>query len=329
MNRVTMEDVAREAGVSRALVSIAYRGVSGVSEQSRQHILDVGTRLGYIPNRIAAQLAGKGGDAVGLFLQDLHNEVFADIHDGVREVAADSGIQLVISVGTIDGHDDQLSLDTLLAHRVDVVIAAGLLMPDVELKAFARRVPTVSVARAVSGVDSVYSDNYLGSSLATQHLINLGHERIVFLSNPQTDGYLDRERGYRDTMGIAGLTPTVTPTSYSRSQAAIDAGRALDTALPPTAIFAHNDLTALGVLDALALRHLYPGRDVSVVGYDNTSASQAPGSALTTVDIHSVDLGREAARLAMHRVEHPDAQPQTVLLEPTLVIRGTTGPATN
>jgi len=321
-----MEDVAREAGVSRALVSIAYRGVAGVSDQSREHILSVGARLGYVPNRIAAQLASKGGDALGLFLQDLHNDVFADIHDGVREVASAASVDLVISVGTIDGHDDQRSLDTLLGHRVDVVIAAGLLMPDADLLQFAQRVPTVSVARSVPGIDSVYSDNFTGASLATQHLLNLGHTRIAFLSNPQTDGYLDRERGYRDTMAQANLAATVMPTTYSRAQAALDAGRLLDTAAHPTAIFAHNDLTALGVLDALALRHLAPGRDVSVVGYDNTSASQAPGSALTTVDIHSVELGREAARLAMHRVEHPDAPAQSVLLEPTLVVRGTTGP---
>ena len=323
-----MEDVAREAGVSRALVSIAYRGVAGVSDRTRDKILAAGDRLGYVPNRIAAQLAGKGGNTVGIFLQDLHNEVFADIYDGVREITTARGQQLVIAVGTIDGHQDAQSLQTLLSHRVDVVIAAGLLMPDAELTAFGQRVPTVSVARAVTGVDSVHSDNFAGASLATQHLINLGHTRIAFLANPPTDGYLDRERGYTQTMTEAGLTPRAAVTTYARHQVALDAGRLLDSALAPTAIFAHNDVAALGVLDDLALRRLTPGSDVSVVGYDNTSASQAPGSALTTVDIHSVELGREAALLARRRLEDPTLPAQSTLLEPTLVVRGTTGPAT-
>ena len=219
-----MEDVARAAGVSRALVSIAYRGVPGVSERTRAKIFAAGERLGYVHNRIAAQLASKGGNTIGIFLQDLHNEIFADIHDGVREVAEAGGQQLVIAVGTIDGHQDTQSLETLLSHRVDIVVAAGLLMPDAELLAFAKRVPTVSVARAVAGVDSVFSDNFAGASLATQHLINLGHERIAFLANPQTDGYLDRRRGYEATMADAALAPSVTVTTYSRQQAALDAG---------------------------------------------------------------------------------------------------------
>lgn len=320
-----MEDVAREAGVSRALVSIAYRGVAGVSESTRDRIFAVGDRLGYVPNQVAARLAGKVRKTIGVFQQDMHNEVFADIHDGIRETTSTSGVALVLAVAAIDGSLDSTALDELRASRVDVIIATGLTLSDKDLSTYSKRVPMVSIARHVAGIDNVDSDNFGGASIATNHLIELGHRRILFLSNPQTDGYTDRQRGYRATMSAAGLEPWIIETTYSRTQAESDAGLALDGANPPTAIFAHNDRTALGVLDALSTRGLVPGRDVSVIGYDNTSASRAPGLALTTVDIHSVELGRAAAELAMSRLNNPSLTPRTTTIAPTLVIRGTTG----
>lgn len=322
-----MEDVAREAGVSRALVSIAYRGVSGVSSETRARIIAAGNQLGYVPNRVAAQLASKGGNVIGVFLQDLHNEVFADVYDGIRAVTAERGLHLVIAVGEIDGGLDRESLETLLAGRVDVIIAAGLILSDDELGDFGKRVPLVSVSRTVPGVDSVASDDERGAGLATNHLIDLGHRRIAFLANPQTDGYLGRQLGFERTMVEHGLVPRVHPTTYSREQAAVDAGHLLDAPEAPTAILAHNDHTALGVLDALAIRQLVPGVDVSVVGYDNTSASQAPGSALTSVDVHSVDLGQRAARMALDRLAKPSRRATYDVSEPTLVIRASTGRA--
>lgn len=325
MGHVTMEDVAREAGVSRSLVSLAYRGAAGVSAATRQRILDTGRRLNYTPNQVAARLAGRGGNTFGVFLQDLHNDLFADIYDGVREIAEADGKHLVLAVGTIDGSRDAASLQTLEQSRVDVIIAAGLQLADEDALETAGRVPLVSVARIIPGVDSVWSDNHLGARLATEHLISLGHRQVVFLANPPSDGYLDRRRGYFDAMRDAGLRDRVVTTTYARAAAALDAGVVLDGADAPTAVFAHNDQAALGVLDALAVRGLRPGRDVSVIGYDNSSVSRAPGTALTTVDIHSQSLGRNAAVTAMRRLAEPAAQPITHSSMPSLVIRGSTG----
>ena len=327
LKSVTMEDVAREAGVSRALVSIAYRGVAGVSEESKRRIFAAAERLGYRPNRIAASLASRSASTLGVFLQDLRNDVFADMFDGVREIAEASSHHLVLAVGTIDGGRDVHALDTLLQSRVDVVIAAGLLLPDEQVRRFSAGVPVVSVARRINGVDSVYSDNFVGAQAAVRHLMGLGHRRIAFLANPQTDGYLDRLRGYLELMVGSGLSPQVVASDYSRSQAAQDVGPVLDSPERPTAIFAHNDQAALGVLDALASRGLKAPADVSVVGYDNTVVSKAPGTNLTTVDIHGRGLGRDAAIAAIHRITHPATPAVDVVSLPSLVVRGTTGPA--
>jgi DNA-binding LacI/PurR family transcriptional regulator len=324
---VTMADVAREAGVSKALVSIAYRGVAGVSETTKRKIFATGERLGYRHNRIAARLRSKESSTFGVFLLELRNDVFADVFDGIREVAERNNKHLVISVGEIDGERDLAALDSLARSRVDVVIASGLLAPDGEIQKFAASVPVVSVMRVIPGVDSVGTDNYLGAQAATRHLLGLGHTRVLFLANPQTDGYLDRRRGYSDLIREHGLEPWVVPSSYSRAEASRDIGPALDSPDRPTAIFAHNDQAAMGVLDALASRGLSVPGDVSVVGYDNSAVSQAPGTSLTTVDIHGRELGSQAARIALRRLADPNMAAVSTLSLPSLVVRRTTGPA--
>lgn len=325
MQTVTMEDVAREAGVSRALVSLAYRDAYGVSVETREHILSVGKKLGYRPNRVAAQLAGKEQLTIGVFLQDLHNDLFADIHDGIREVTDTGGKHTVLAVGKIDGSKDVEALETLLENRVDIVIAAGLTLSDRALKKYLSRVKVVSVMRQVSGAISIVSDNYRGATEATEYLISLGHRGIAFMANPPSDGYLDRAAGYVATMEAGGLTPRVVPGSYSRQETEVIARALLSDSKRPTAIFAHNDQAALGVLDAAFALGLEPGRDISVVGYDNTSLSKSPSSALTTVDVHAFELGRLAAEEALKQLTETEAELPTITLDPTLVIRTSTG----
>ncbi|MTD16894.1 LacI family DNA-binding transcriptional regulator [Nakamurella sp. YIM 132087] len=322
--KVTMEDVAREAGVSRSLVSLAFRGAYGVNEATRDHILAVAGRMNYQPNSAAATLASRGTSTLGVFLLDLHNELFADVHDGIREVAGPAGRELLLTVGSIGGNLDRPALDLLVRARVDVVIAAGLLLSDDELAPYRRSLKLVSVMREVPEADNVLSDNVLGAGLAIDHLLGLGHRRIVHLASPRSDGYGGRREGYMRAMKQAGAKPRVVVSDYSRTEAAKAIAPVLDGAAPPTAIFAHNDQTALGVLDALHLRNLRVPEDVSVVGYDNTSASRPPGIALTTVDVHAGRLGRLAAEAAIARAADPAADPHEVRTTPSLVVRGTT-----
>jgi len=130
------------------------------------------------------------------------------------------------------------------------------------------------------------------------------------------------------TMARAGLEPWIVGSQYSRRQAARDVAPLLAPSADrrPTAVFAHNDQAALGVLDAMATLGLRAPEDISVVGYDNSQVSQAPGTQLTTVDIHGEELGRQAARLALRRLEEPTAPPASHVSQPSLVVRATSGP---
>ena len=156
VKRVTMEDVAREAGVSRALVSIAYRDAAGVSAATRARILAIGERLGYAPDQVAARLAGVGGRTVGVFIQDLHNDVFADVFDGVRAVVEPARKSLVMAVGTLDGRGDAAALDTLRRSRVDVIVGVGLQLPDVAQITGLLHFPARQAGFAVGLVSNLY-----------------------------------------------------------------------------------------------------------------------------------------------------------------------------
>lgn len=328
MPRITMEDVAKRAGVSRALVSLAYRDRPGVSAATRRRILDAGDALGYSPDQVAARLASRGGTTIGVFLQDLHNDLFADFHDGIREIASAAQKELVLAVGDIDGSRDRSALETLRQSRVDVIIAGGLQFPDAELIDTAAHVPIICVFRRVPGIDCVVSDDRAGARAATEHLLALGHRRIAYLASPHSEGYLERQAGYRDAMVHAECAVRVVEASYSRSTVAEIAGAMFDVGDPPSAVFAHNDQAALGVLDAMAMRGLRPGTDVSVVGYDNSAAGRLPGAPITTVDVDGRALGRSAAELAVQRMGDPQGAREVRTFEPKLLVRGSTTPLT-
>ncbi|MCW4466366.1 LacI family transcriptional regulator [Glutamicibacter sp. MNS18] len=329
MKSVTMEDVARAAGVSRALVSLAYRNAPGVSVKTRERIFRTGRELNYQPNRIAASLASKSQTSIGVFLSDLHNDLFADIFDGLRQGLGDESRHLVLAVGSIDGQRDNAALDTLVQSRVDLIVAAGLLLADHDLATYTSTTPLVSTARVVPGADNVFTNNLSGARQATEHLIGLGHQRIVFLANPRSDGYLERGMGYRQAMGEAGLETWEIASSYARHEAEADIGAVLRSSHRPTAVFAHNDRSALGVLDAARHYGLSVPEDLSVVGYDNSSASRLPGLELTTVDIHARQLGELSAHAALTRLAEPTDALQSISIDPTLLVRGTSShPAT-
>lgn len=335
-----MEDIAREAGVSRALVSIAMRDAHGVSAATREHILEVARRLGYRHNRVAADLAGRGAGAIGVFVADLHNDLYADVFDGIREILDPSGRRIVLTVGAADGSRDTAGLDGLLEARVGASIGLGVRLPDAELHERAGLGPLVVATRTVPGMLSASSDDVAGAHLATEHLLGLGHRRLAFLANPPGDGYLGRRRGFEQAMTDAGLAPQVHVTSYDPDEVRADARKLLAGEGPagegrPSAILAHNDRAAVAVLGALADLGLRCPEDVSVVGYDGAEAAGLPGIELTTVDGRAHEVGRLAARIALAQVDAGDAggeadgrteAPSAAPIAPRLITRRTTAP---
>ncbi|UVJ40746.1 LacI family DNA-binding transcriptional regulator [Arthrobacter sp. CJ23] len=323
----TQSDVAREVGVSRTLVSFAFRGAPGVSSETKQAIFDAAKRLGYRPNAVAADLARKHRSAVGLYLMDIRNEVYADILSGVRMALPQDRNRLILSVSrSVDGVDHG-ALESLIEARVGIIIAATLLDTDEQVRELAQIVPIVSVTRPVEGVDSVYSDDEAGARAATEHLLSLGHTRIAHLAGPVYDGHVVRRQSYERTMRDAGLAPqTLSAHDFTQDAGQRAAAELLDAADPPTAIFTHNDQFALGAREAAYARGLTIPGHLSLLGYDDSRTARLHGIDLTSVDLHAVELGRLAGMVALERLNNPDAPVASKRLTPRLVVRNSTAP---
>lgn len=323
-----MDDVARRAGVSRALVSLALRGSSKVSDSSRQAVLAAADELGYRPNLIARHLASKRTRTLGLLVNDLHNPYFPGVVDGVKRGADASGYRLLLQSAFLDDAIERAALDTFIDFRVDGVILTGARMPTACIEAAAKVVPTTVVSRPMRSrvVDTVHNDDRRGAVLATEHLIALGHRQICHIDGGNGAGAAQRRAGYVMTMRRHGLEPFVVPGAFTEASGATAAERALASGRPFTAVFAGNDVSALGALDVIeGSGRTVPG-DVSLVGYDNTSIAALGHVSLTSVDQRREQLGQLAVEALIERIEHGRTTAVRRVVQPALVVRHTTAP---
>ncbi|WP_426225779.1 LacI family DNA-binding transcriptional regulator [Pseudarthrobacter sp. DSP2-3-2b1] len=325
---VTMEDVARRAQVSRALVSLVMRDSPHVSADKRSAVREAALALGYSPNRLASRLASRRTSTLGVLLLDLHNPVFADIYDGILEGVEHSGNHLMVAVGSTDLAREAEAVRSLLDMRVDGILLAGYTGSPESLALMLGGTPAVVITREVEvpGIDSASASDHRGAQLAVEHLQHLGHKEIVHIAKPPGLPYPGRRLGYIQAMESQQLAPVIITADMTErgGRQAID--RYLDSgAAVPTAIFADNDLVALGVLDALSNRNISVPDDVSVVGYDNTELAESQLVSLTSVDHHARELGRLAASAILRRLSgDTQSPPINTHVDPLLVVRQTT-----
>jgi DNA-binding LacI/PurR family transcriptional regulator len=324
---VTQQDVAARAGVSRPLVSLVMRNSPRVSPEKREAVLRAAEELGYRRNTHAAQLASRRAMILGLVLNEPMNPVYTRLLKITETQAESAGYGLLLTVNTVGPEFEREAVGRLLGHRVDGVILLGTQLSTQDVADLSEQVPVVVVGRKVIGVDIVSVDDRVGAKLAVQHLVDLGHRDIAHIDGGPNPGSRSRRRSYEQTMRKNGLAEDVRVTRGNNTEpGGVAAAEALLAgATQPTAIFASNDLAAIGVLAAAQNHGLAVPDDLSVVGFDNTPLSEFAYVNLTTIN-QPPEMGAAAVEMLIERINDPSKPVATRRFKPELVVRGTTAP---
>ena len=327
--RITITDVAREAGVSAMTVSRAVNNRDGISETTRQRILDVAEKLGYRPSGIARSLVTSRTKSVGLVVSDNSNPFFSEVARGVENVAYAEGYSIFLCNTNEDSNRERAVLRILEERRVDGLILCGSRLEDDELLDALSVYPTgILVNRVLPGNDfgtlRVADDS--GARQATELLLQNGHKKIGFLAGPVFSYYSSpmRARGYRLALKNANIPlrseweKHCAPTVQGGKNATI----ALLTQHPQiTALFCYNDLVAVGALQACQEIGRRVPDDLAVVGSDDIYVASLVMPPLTTCRININNLGEQAMYTLLKQINNTAINAKEIVFEPELVIR--------
>jgi DNA-binding LacI/PurR family transcriptional regulator len=325
----TIIDVAERAGVSKSVVSRVMRGERSVSASSRAAVVAAAEQLGYRANAVARSLVQRRTYNVGVMVSDLHNIFFAEVLDGLYAAAAERGYRALITTGNRDPAAEELALEQLLELRADGVVLAGARLGAGVIAKVARSVPIALVGSdlRLRDVDVVVDDDFRGAALAVEHLVDLGHKDIALIDGGQGAGAAQRRAGFESAMKRARLAASarVEAGDFTEEGGYEGARRLLGGRRRPTAIFASNDQSAVGALNAILEADLEVPGDISLIGYDNTALAALRHISLTTIHQPRRQIGEMAMKAVLRRIEHPGARAQRHILAPKLVVRTTTG----
>ena len=331
--RVTHKDVAERAGVSVATVSYVFNnGPRPVSAATRAKVEAAIAELGYYPNEMARGLRLQQSSTIGLILPSIMNPVFAEIARELESVCTQAGF-LVLLCNAERQHDREVRfIQMLRAKQVDGVVITPHDDPLALIEPLRQaRIPVVVLEHDLPGVHCIAVDELQGGRIATQHLLDLGHRRIGLIKRKPTSA-LSTQRfvGYQQALAGAGIDfdpELVIECTTGQAAGAQAMQQLLALSEPPTAVFTHNDVLAMGVIYAIhSAGYAVPG-DISVVGYDDTTSAAYLTPPLTTVRSPKAEMGLLAGRTILQLVQQQDSLPaETVTLPVELVVRASTAP---
>jgi len=325
----TLADVAREAGTSASTASRALSGRGYVSPGARARLIAAAERLAYVPNASARTLKQRTSRVVGVVVSDLGNLFYAGLAAGIEQTLREARYQMIVLSDNSDTAQEIAGIRTFLAMRSAGVIITPV-GPEPARLLSRHGVPVVEVDRQLADApcDAVLVDNERGAGDAVGHLLALGHRRVALLV-AETNWTSDAGRllGYRTAHAEAGVAVDerlILPIRFHAPDAEPRIARLLDEE-EPTAIFAANNELAEHAWRVLQRRGLELPRDLSLVAFDDVPWMSLVDPAITVVAQPVVEMGRRAAALLLRRTDSPISPPRVECLQPTLVVRGSTG----
>lgn len=331
----TLRDVAKLAAVHPGTVSRALNPETRrlVNDETARRVIEAAAQLDYRPNSIARGLKTNRSYTVGVLVPDLMNPLFAAIVRGIQDRLEQAGYTPLIANTDNDRERERNDLEAMRARQVDGVITATARVDhDVLDEMNASGLPIVLVLRRLdSPMPSATADDEKGARLAVTHLAGLGHTRIAYLGGPP-EVYTAKARwaGFQGGMAEAGLAIDDSLVRFGTAFTEPEGERLCRELLAgserPTAIVAGNDLMALGCYDVFAAVGIGCPADISVIGFNDMPFAERFQPPLSTIRVPQYEMGTSAADLLLERLGRADAAPRHVLLEPELVVRGSTAP---
>jgi LacI family transcriptional regulator len=330
MSGPTIYDVATAAGVATSTVSRAFSTPNRVNAATRERVLAVASELGYRPNPHARALLSGHHHTVAMVVSDITNPHYFELIRGA-ELRAKASEYTLILVNAEESPRIEYDQIQRLVPSVDGFVLAASRLPEENLAQISAQRPVVLMSRELDGLPSVVLDHTVGCRQIVEHLASLGHRRLVYLAGPQSSWMAATRWSALQAAGhdmkvdiqrVGPFTPKV-------AQGGVAADSALHAGA--TAIVAHNDLLAIGVMQRLQQRGVSVPQDVSVVGFDNIFAAELCTPSLTTLGGAHSDVGRTAVELLLQlggrQSSNRSTPPPQVVLPTELVLRASTGTA--
>ena len=333
MTTITLAEVAKRAGVSTATVSMVLRNRGRISQATRERVLKALDESGYVYNQTAANLRNRSSNQVGLLLHDITNPFYGEMTAGLSHEMERHELLLFLANSEESCERQQKFVDSLMRNNAcGMVLCAARETPRAFFEALKRRnIPAIMVVRPPDdpGFDFVGTDNFLGTQMATAHLLKLGHRHIAFIGGSQRSGTrAQRIGGFTSKLlenGIAPKAEWLVTAEASQSDGSRVAEKLFNQYPQITAAVCYQDIVALGVMQALRKLGREPGRDFALVGVDDISEAALVQPALTTVSVAAKEIGRKAGELLFSRIQGNDEPPKSIILPPALVVRESCG----
>jgi LacI family transcriptional regulator len=331
---IRLKDIARDLNVSIVTVSKVLREHPDIGPETRERVLQRMKELNYRPNLAARALVTGRTYAIGLIVPDLVHPFFGEVAKALSGVLRGRGYSLVLSSSDDDPELESQEIEQLLARRVDVLVIASV-QKDAGLfrRIQEQKTPVVLIDRKFDGLAAnfVGVDDVRAGRVATEHLLDGGCRRPAHIGGPEVSTAMDRLRGYREVLAERKIQERPESTilrEHGDDAADLSGYNAMQRLLAlkprPDGVFCYNDPTAMGAMKAVLDSRLRVPEDVAIVGCGNVTYADFLRIPLTSVDQHSEEIGKRAAKLALSVLENPPSRPKQLLLEPKLIQRAST-----